>query len=254
MEFAAMPDIGTQQKIEIEYWRDAEHEAPGAEPVYNIVNKITDAAVLIECFARHGARAARADGRVLEIGAGQGWAACLYKRLNPCVHITVTDISPWALQSLPVWERIFDVRADAALACRCYDIPAADSSFDFIFCFASAHHFLAHGRTLRELRRVLRPGGAAVYFYEPASPRLLYGPARRRVNRKRPAVPEDVLIPARLRACAEAAGLNLHVAYNPSLIKRGPLETVYFYLLARIPPLRRLLPCTADFIFTKREA
>jgi SAM-dependent methyltransferase len=249
-EPSGMLDIEAKQKIEIEFWRDSKDESPEADSIYNIVNKVSDAGVLLDCLNRHQAKLT-SNGKVLELGGGQGWASCVYKKLFPNAHVTATDISEFAVMSLPKWERLFEVRIDNSYACTSYEINEIDASLDQIFCFAAAHHFLAHKRTLREISRVLKPGGKAFYFHEPATPRWLYLPAYWRVNRKRPEVPEDVLIISKLRELAHEMGLDMHVDYYPSLIKRGPFETVYYFVLGCIPLLQRILPCSANFIFTK---
>ena len=247
-----MSDIEVKQKIEIEFWRDSKDESPQANSLHNIVNKVSDAAVFLDCLYRHQEKLAT-SGRVLELGGGQGWASCVYKKQFPNTHVTATDISEFAVQSLPKWERLFEVKVDNAYACMSYEINESDASLDQIFCFAAAHHFLAHKRTLNEISRVLKPGGKAFYFYEPATPKYLYSPAFWRVNRKRPEVPEDVLIVSELRALAEKTGLDLQVDYYPALIKRGAFETVYYFVLGRITFLQRILPCSANFIFTKKS-
>lgn len=181
---------------------------------------------------------------MLELGGGQGWAACVYKRLFSNAHVTFTDMSKYAVMSLPKWERVFERQIDNAYACTSYDIDEHNASVDLIFCFASAHHFLAHKRTLQELSRVLKPRARAIYFHEPATPRYLYLLAYWRVNRKRPEVPEDVLIIAELRTLAEQAGLDMEVDYDPSLKNRGAFEPVYFFTLGPYA-----LPSTALAVF-----
>jgi ubiquinone/menaquinone biosynthesis C-methylase UbiE len=186
------PDIAAKQAIEIAFWRDAENESPESDSVHNIVNKASDAAILLDCIDRHRDKLVANGARVLELGGGQGWASCLYKKLVPSAVVTATDISPYAIASLPKWERVFNTRIDHSYACRSYETTEQDASIDLVFCFAAAHHFLAHKRTLREIHRVLKPGGKAIYFYEPVTPTYLHKLAHRRINRKRPDVPEDV--------------------------------------------------------------
>jgi SAM-dependent methyltransferase len=243
------PNIEAKQKIEIEFWRNSKDESPGADSIGNVVNKVSDAGVLLDCLNRHKEKLT-INGRVLELGGGQGWASCVYKYLFPNAHVTATDISAFAIMSLPKWERLFGVRIDNSYACTSYEIKEEDASLDQIFCFAAAHHFLAHKRTLREISRVLKPGGNAFYFYEPATPKYLHAFAYRRVNRKRPEVPEDVLITSELGKLALESGLGFQVEYYPSLIRRQPFAFFYYFLLGRIPLLQRTLPCTANFVFT----
>ena len=245
-----MSDIEAKQKIEIAFWRDSIDESPQSDSIENIINKISDAGVFLDCLNRHRGKLA-STGRVLELGAGQGWASCLYKRKFPQTHVTATDISEFAVLSLPKWEKIFAAKVDNAYACTSYQTNEADSSIDLVFCFAAAHHFLAHKRTLREITRILKPGGKAIYFYEPVTPKFLYRLACWRVNRKRPHVPEDVLIVNQLDQLAQENGLDLSVDYHPSLIKRGAFETLYYFMLNKLAILQHLLPCSANLVFTK---
>jgi hypothetical protein len=46
--------------------------------------EMTDAQRLADALGRYGDFF---DGRMLELGAGQGWASCLIKRLNPRAQI-----------------------------------------------------------------------------------------------------------------------------------------------------------------------
>lgn len=247
-----MSNIESKQKIEIEFWRDSEQESPESESILNIINKASDAGVFLDCLNRHHDKLATI-GNILELGAGQGWASCVYKRFFPNAHVTATDISEFAIRSLHKWERLFEVKIDNSYACTSYETNEISASIDQLFCFAAAHHFLAHNRTIREISRVLKPGGMAFYFHEPATPRYLYSLAHWRVNKKRPQVPEDVLITSELHRLAHENGLDLHVDYYPSLKKRGAFETVYFFILGCIPILQRILPCSAIFIFTKKS-
>lgn len=246
-----MNNIESKQRVEIEFWRDSKIESPASDSVQNIVNKMADASIFLDCLTRYRDELVQ-NGRVLELGGGQCWASCVYERVYPKARVTGTDISPFAVQSLPKWERVLDVKLDNSYACKSYDIPEGDASLDQVFCFAAAHHFLAHRRTLAEIKRVLKPGGKAFYFFEPTTPKLFHSLAYKRVNLKRPEVPEDVLIPKKLRTIAEALDLECRIEYFPTHKGRGPAATAYYLMLGRVPLLKSLLPCTANFIFTKK--
>ena len=246
-------DLLARQRCEINFWRDSPHERPQSQSLESVINKAAEAAILLHLLQVYQTDFDRA-GDILELGGGQGWAACIAKRKFPRAAVTTTDISSYALASLPKWERIFNAHLDGAHACRSYEIPVRDESYDLVFCFAAAHHFGAHRRTLSELRRILRPNGVVLYLYEPSCPRLLYGPAVERVRRKRPEVPEDVLIPSQIRALAKESGLSLEVRFYPSVQYRSPGALLYYSVLARLAWLQKVLPCTANFRFTKPAA
>jgi len=241
-----------KQRIEIDYWRKSENEMPQSESLNNVFNKVSDAAIFFDCLERYRDYLS-SDGRVLELGAGQGWAACLYKRIFPSAHVTITDISQWAVDSLRKWEHVWNVKIDDSYACKSYETRESDRSVDVVFCFASAHHFLAHNRTLAEIARILKPGGRAIYFYEPCCPGFLHPLAKWRVNHKRHDVPEDVLVTKKILDLARKNGLAAKVEYYPSLKKRGTAELFYYLIFGYLPFLQRFLPCTANLIFQKTK-
>ena len=189
----------------------------------------------------------------LELGAGQGWASCIVKKLFPNVRVVATDISKWALASTSKWERIFQVQLDGKKECKSYKIPENDSSISCVFCFASAHHFSSHRRTIKEIHRVLEPNGHCLYLYEPSTPSYLYSLTRWRVDRKRPEVPEDVVIYKKIQKLGVEAGFTYSGYFYPSLLKRGPIEMIYYTLLNKAPFLARFLPCTINYHFIKQS-
>jgi len=245
-------DVARRREIEDEFWRTSEDERPESSSVRNLVNKAEEAAIFLEILDLHRADFERA-ARVLELGAGQGWASCLVKSLFPSTVVIATDMSEYAVRSVGKWERIFDVRIDSVRAAPSDDLPEPDASVDVVFCFAAAHHFGTHRRTLAEIHRVLRAGGVAHYFYEPACPAYLHRAASWRVTHKRPEVPEDVLVYSRLIELGREVGLSAEVSFYPTFRRRGSVETLYYATLTALPPLRRALPCTANFSFRKGE-
>ncbi len=244
-------DIKARQDIEISYWKNSSWEAPDVDPPQLLIHKMGEAAVLYDCIEKYRPLFERSRN-VLEIGAGQGWGSCLVKKMFPQLELATSDISQWAIASLAKWERIFQVKIIDSFSCTSDQIPKPNASMDLIFTFAAAHHFAVHRKTLREIKRILRPGGSCLYFYEPVCPAYIYKLAYWRVNRKRPEVPEDVLITKRILELAHEEGLEARVEYYPQLKNRGPLETLYFWLLGKVPLLSHVLPSTANFVFTKR--
>jgi SAM-dependent methyltransferase len=243
-------DLHRKEQIEIDYWRDSVAERPESDSIENLLNKMSDAPIFLECLTKHAGVFANAK-TILELGAGQGWASCIVKLTYPRARVVATDISAFAIASIRKWEYVFRVKVDEAIASRSYEIQEPDATIDCMFCFASAHHFVAHRRTLAEMSRVLKPGGHCFYFYEPSCPAYIHRLAKWRVNRKRPDVPEDVLIFKKISQLAQSIGLRCSLEFYPSLLKRGPIEAVYYYGLQRMPFLQYLLPSTINYHFYK---
>lgn len=239
------------EKKEIKFWQESPYESPANFSVSSLIYKLSEARVFLHKLEKNGHLFANASS-ILEIGAGQGWAAALIKHLYPKSRVSASDISPEAMSLTKYWENFFCVQLDQKMACKSYEIPLPDNSVDLVYCFQSAHHFIEQSKTLAEARRVLKSGGHLVYLHEPSCRRYLYSLAYRRVNKKRPAVPEDVLVYTDIVQLARTVGftkIDLH--FDPTLLNRGPIETVYYYFLQKIPGLRRFLPCTVDYFFEK---
>lgn len=234
-------------------WATHAADPTGTNALRHKLEKMAEARVFLRKLERYDAVFASARS-VLELGGGSCWASYLVKRLYRHARVVGTDIAPAAVAHHPVWEAVFDARIDGAAVCRSYETPFPDASFDVVFCFEAAHHFGRHRQTLREIGRLLRPGGTALYLHEPGCRRYVHALAHRRVNRKRPEVPEDVLVYHRLAALAEEAGLDAAVSFDPSLVNRGPGASVYYAVLRVVPVLQDVLPCTVDVVMSKPAA
>jgi len=106
-------------------------------------------------------------GRILEIGAGTGFF-CVNLFLGEAIggEVHVSDISPGMLEvcrrnakehGLDVVARVGDAEA----------LPYDDDSFDLVIGHAFIHHLPVPGLALREMARVLKPGGQLVIAGEP---------------------------------------------------------------------------------------
>lgn len=240
-----------KEKTELKFWQESPYESPANFSVSSLIYKLSEARVFLYKLEKYGQLLAGAQS-ILEIGAGQGWSAALLKNLYPRSRVVVSDISEEAISLTKYWENLFCVQLDQKLACKSYELPFPDNSVDLVYCFQSAHHFTEQQKTLAEVWRVLKPGGYLLYLHEPSCRKFIYPLAHHRVNKKRPYVPEDVLVYTDVIQLAQQVGFaKTELQFDPTLLNRGPIETLYFYILQKISGLRRFLPCTVDYIFQK---
>jgi SAM-dependent methyltransferase len=245
--------IAERESIEVGFWSSSEIESPHSDSIHNILMKAAEARVFMEKIEAFRSEFASA-GTILELGGGQCWASCIVKRLFPAARVVGTDIAPDAIASVHKWEHVYSVKIDETMACRSYAVPFPDESIDLVFAFAAAHHFGRFRSTLTELRRVLKPNGVALFLHEPACRPYLYRIAHWRVNRKRPEVPEDVIVYAKLEAIARELGLDGKALFAPTLTNRTPGAMFYYYALNRLPWLQHVLPCSVDVVLKKPAA
>jgi SAM-dependent methyltransferase len=193
-------------------------------------------------------------GTILEIGGGSCWGSHYIKRLFPSARVIGSDIAPAAIKSHAIWRDFFGVAIDEIYVCRSYEVPVEDASVDLVFCFEAAHHFGRHRQTLKELQRIVRPGGHVVYLNEPVCSPLVYRLAHRRVNRRLEidGVPEDVLLYGKILELGIENGFVGRLFFDPHIQNRGPVETMYYACLSRMPFLQRWLPTTGHFVFEKQ--
>jgi SAM-dependent methyltransferase len=96
------------------------------------------------------------DKDVLEIGVGQGTHAQL---LAPrCKSFTGIDLTSHAAEMTARRLKLFNM-SGKVLQMDAEDMDFSDNSFDFIWSWGVIHHSADTRRVLKEMHRVLRPGG-----------------------------------------------------------------------------------------------
>lgn len=101
-------------------------------------------------------------GGVLEIGGGSGAMAASMARAYPHVRLTVTDVDE-AMVS-PARARLSHDANVTVQVADVTDLPFADASFDAVASYLMLHHVIDWPGALREVRRVLRPGGQLIGY------------------------------------------------------------------------------------------
>jgi len=184
--------------------------------------------------------------RVLDFGCGHGMAAVVLARHG--ARVTAFDLSQGYLDEARRRARANEVTIDF-VAADGQLLPFADASFDRICGNAVLHH-LDLVRAARELYRVLRPGGVAV-FSEPwgENPLLSWARARlpytgkQRTPEETPLCQGDIHLLETVFPRVELHGYQLlsmvrRVVGRPRRLMAG-LDWCDDLLLRRVPALRR---------------
>ncbi len=182
---------------------------------------------------------------VLDYGCGHGMAAVVLARGG--ARVTAFDLSRGYLAEATARAAANGVRVDFVQADG-ERLPFADAAFDGVWGNAVLHH-LDLAKAGRELRRVLRPGGVAV-FCEPWGENVLLNLARRWLPYpgKRRTRDEQPLRRRQLRPLFDLFGrVELHGYQLLAMVRRAlpgrrlpaTLERCDAELLRRVPALAR---------------
>ncbi|WP_042702326.1 class I SAM-dependent methyltransferase [Azospirillum sp. B506] len=104
----------------------------------------------------------RPDARVLDLGCGGGHVA--YRAAPHVAEVVAVDLTPEMLEAVA---RTATERGLANIATQqapAEQLPFEDGRFDVVLCRFTAHHWRDFEAGLREARRVLAPGGMAVFI------------------------------------------------------------------------------------------
>lgn len=119
-------------------------------------------------------------GRILEVGCGRGIALPPLARLLSPEQLVGVDVDPRLLDLARLRLAETGVAATLELA-DVRALPFADASFTLVIDFGTCHHIACRGDGLREIVRVLAPGG--LFVCETVSSQLLSHPFRTRGRR-----------------------------------------------------------------------
>ncbi len=131
---------------------------------------VQSAEYLVDFGIACGLLAPRPDDRVLDFAAGTGWATEFLLRLGVrpvCADLSV-EMMRRVRQRLDCDSRLVFRREAGFVVTRGQMLPFGDDSFDGVLCMNALHHLPSYLAALREIHRVLKPGGRAV-FSEPGT-------------------------------------------------------------------------------------
>ncbi len=147
---------------------------------------------------------------VLDVATGAGHTALTFAQADALV--TATDLTPAMLEVAEAWLREQGVTNVAFVAAPAEALPFADASFDVLTCRIAAHHFADPTAFVREVSRVLRPGGLFLLVDNIAPLDAETARLMNEIERRRdPGHVEAYSVPQWLAWCAEAGLDPVHL-------------------------------------------
>jgi ubiquinone/menaquinone biosynthesis C-methylase UbiE len=111
-----------------------------------------------------------AGSRCLEIGCGNGSGAMIIRNTFAPARIDALDIDPTMLALARSRQIAREVAELQLMAADAQQLPYQDESFDAVFNYGIVHHLEDWQQGIREVARVLKPGG--IFFFEEIYPPL----------------------------------------------------------------------------------
>lgn len=108
-------------------------------------------------------------GRLLEVGCGMGFVSLEFIRRG--ARVTATDLTPQAIDLTRRHFALENVQAEDVCVQNALSLSFADDSFDAVWANGVVHATGNTALAIREIRRVLKPGGRAIisHFYRRGS-------------------------------------------------------------------------------------
>jgi len=103
-----------------------------------------------------------AGKRLLDIGCGTGYVAALYARGG--AQVTAVDLAEKSVELTRKRLAYLSLKATVQVA-NAEQLPFPDAAFDVVSSFGVLHHTPDTARALREVHRVLVPGGKALLMF-----------------------------------------------------------------------------------------
>ena len=155
--------------------------------------------------------APRPDDRVLDFAAGTCWASELLSRLG--IRTVSVDLSVEMMRRgrgrLAADDRLIFRDQSFFVAARGQLLPFAGESFDGVLCMNALHHLPSYAAVLREMHRILKPGGRAV-FSEPGTRHARDALAQFRMREER-VLEKSVPLPLIRRLAVDAGFTRMRV-------------------------------------------
>ena len=155
--------------------------------------------------------APRPDDLVLDFAAGTCWASEFLSRFGVrtvSVDLSVEMMRRGRARLASDGRLVFRDQASFVVA-RGQSLPFVDGSFDGVLCMNALHHLPSYAQALREVHRVLKPGGAAV-FSEPGTTHAAQPLSRFRM-REESVIEKNVSLPLVRRLAMEAGFSRMRV-------------------------------------------
>jgi SAM-dependent methyltransferase len=154
-----MPDLKESVR---EFWNAkscGEVYAEGDSPAEKLAQQARERYILEPYIAAFAGFSHGAGKDVLEIGVGMGADHLEWAKSSPR-SLTGIDLTDRAIQFTQERLGFFGLQSDLHAA-DAENLPFPDNSFDIVYSYGVLHHSPDTAQAIREVHRVLRPGGSA---------------------------------------------------------------------------------------------